>query len=96
MAFGFVIERFGLFLEIIGKDEVKLFQRHISFLVGVTFILLAAFLAGYSALQHKKFLKTLRPVEIPDRYNVTMGMIVNGLVAFLGVMLTVYVSRGII
>jgi len=96
MAFGFVVERFGLFLEIVGKEEVRIFQRHISFIVGVTFILLAAFLAGYSALQHRRFLKTLHPAEIPERYNVTLGIIVNALVAVLGVALTVYVFRGII
>jgi len=93
MAFGFVIERFGLFQEIVGKDEIKIFQRHISLLMGVTFILLAAFLAGYSALQHRRFVKTLRSTEVPDRYNVAVGVIVNGFVAFLGVVLALYLLR---
>lgn len=96
MAFGFVIERFGLFLEIVGREEIKIFQRQISFLVGVTFIMLAALLAGYSVLQHRKFLKTLRPIEIPTGYNVAAGMIVNGVVALLGVILSLYVLRGFI
>jgi putative membrane protein len=47
MAFGFLVERFGLFLQIVGREEIKVFQRHISFFVGVSFILLAAFLAIY-------------------------------------------------
>lgn len=45
MAFGFVIERFGLFLKLYGKEELTIFERHISFIVGVAFILLAAFLS---------------------------------------------------
>ena len=94
MAFGFVIERFGLFLEIVGKEGMKIFQRHISLLIGVTFILLASFLAGYSALQHRRFVKTLRAIEIPDRYDVKVGVIVNGVVAFLGVVLSLYVLHG--
>jgi putative membrane protein len=47
MRFGFVIERFGLFLEIMGKEEIKIFQRHMSFIVGICFILLASFLLFY-------------------------------------------------
>ena len=50
MAFGFLVERFGLFLQLVGREEIKVFQRHISFYVGVSFILLAAFLAIYSIL----------------------------------------------
>lgn len=94
MAFGFVIERFGLFLELVGKDEIRVFQRHVSLLIGVTFILLGAFLAGYSALQHRRFIRTLRAVEVPDRYNPTVGVIVNALIAFLGVMLALYILPG--
>jgi putative membrane protein len=94
MAFGFVVERFGLFLQIVGKEEVKVFQRHISVFIGIFFILLAAFLSAYSALQHRRFLKTLRPVEIPHRYNVRIGVIVNELVAFLGVAISLYILRG--
>jgi len=47
MAFGFVIERFGLFLDIVGRKELMLFQRHFSFFVGVSFILLASFVSLY-------------------------------------------------
>lgn len=94
MAFGFVIERFGLFLDIVGKEQSKLFQRHIALTIGITFILLAAFLAGYSALQHRRFIKTLRPIEIPVGYNVTIPIIVNGFIALLGGLLAVYILRG--
>jgi putative membrane protein len=96
MAFGFVVERFGLLLEIVGKEEIKIFQRDFSFYVGVTFILLSSVLAAYSVLQHKRILKTLRPIELPARYNLNVGMIVNAVVAFLGVILSLYVSRGFV
>lgn len=96
MAFGFVIERFGLFLEITGREEVRLFQRDISFLVGVAFILLATFLAIYSIRQHMRILKTLRPVEIPPGYNLRVGMMTNGVIGILGVLLCAYLFRGFI
>jgi len=94
MVFGFVIERFGLFLEIAGKEEVKLFQRHISFTVGICFILLATFLSIYSIVQHKRILKTLNPVEIPKNYTIGMGMITNGIIGLLGILLSFYLVRG--
>lgn len=96
MAFGFVIERFGLFLEIVGREEVKLFQRHIAFLVGVSFILLAAGVAFFSVWQHRRVLRTIRPVEIPAGYNLSAGMVVNGLIGVLGIALGLYLARGFV
>jgi putative membrane protein len=94
MGFGFVIERFGLFLEIIGKEDIKIFQRHISFFVGVAFILLGTFTSVYSILQHKRILRALRPAEIPAGYNVNLGMVTNAMIALLGVLLSYYALRG--
>jgi putative membrane protein len=96
MAFGFVVERFGLFLEIVGREEVKVFQRHISFFVGMSFILLGAFVAVYSVWQHKQVLKTIRPVEIPGGYNVGAGMVVNAVIGVLGMVLSIYLAHGFI
>jgi putative membrane protein len=96
MAFGFVVERFGLFLEIAGRDEIKVFQRHISFFVGISFILLASFAAIYSTWQHRRILRTIRPVEIPPGYIRGIGMVVNGLIGCLGIALSIYLTRGFI
>jgi len=96
MAFGFVVERFGLLLEITGRKETLLFQRHFSFFVGVSFILLASFIAIYSIWQHKQILKTIRPIEIPQGYNLNMGMLFNGLLGFLGILLSIYLARGFV
>lgn len=92
MAFGFVVERFGLFLEMIDKEEVKVFQRHISFFVGFSFIILAAFVALYSAWQHRKILKTIRPVEVPEGYNLVTGMVINTILGILGIALSIYMT----
>lgn len=94
MAFGFVVERFGLYLQIVGREEIKVFQRHISFFVGVSFVLLATFVALYSIWQHKRVLNTLKPDEIPGGYNLSFGMAINGIVGFLGIALSVYLFRG--
>jgi len=96
MAFGFMIDRFGLFLQLSGREEIKIFQRHISFYIGESFILLATALAIYSILQHKRILKTIRPIEIPSGYNLRIGMILNGILSVLGVAIIVYLARGFI
>lgn len=96
MAFGFVVERFGLFLEIVGRNDVKVFQRNISFFVGESLVLLGAFMALYSVWQHWRVLKTIRPVEVPEGYNLYVGMIINGVIGFLGVALGVYLIRGFV
>ena len=94
MAFGFVVERFGLFLQIVGHDEIKVFQRHISFFVGVSFVLLAAGMALYSTWQHLRVLRTLKPVEIPEGYNRYAGTVVSAIIGLLGIMLSIYLTRG--
>ena len=96
MAFGFVVERFGLFLQISGRPETNFFQRHISFLVGICFILLGIFVTLYSIWQHQKILRTLRPLEIPQAYNLRMGMLTNGILGFLGIILCLYILLGFI
>jgi putative membrane protein len=96
MAFGFVIERFGLFLEIIGHKEIMLFQRHFSFFVGISFILLASFVSFFSIQQYRMTLKTIKPNDIPKGYSLLAGAFVNGILGVLGIVLGVYLSRGII
>lgn len=93
MAFGFVVERFGLFLEIANRQEATLFQRHISFFVGVSFILLGAMAALYAAWQHKKILKTLHSEEVPMGYRVAAGMAVSIVLGVLGLILGLYLIR---
>jgi hypothetical protein len=66
MAFGFVIERFGLFLHMFVVTQGGLPRRDASFWVGVSFIVLGAIVALISVLQYRSLLKTLKPIEIPD------------------------------
>lgn len=95
MAFGFVIERFGLFVYILSPEHDTALQRGLSFWTGLIFVLLGAFVAAYSTVQYRRVLGTLRPVEIPDGYRTDPGIISNLIVAILGLVLTVYFFQGI-
>jgi len=94
MAFGFVIERFGIFLQNEKQEVVSSFQRHASFLIGESFVLLAALLAFYSIWQHKQVIKNLKPSEIPVGYNLSLGIVLNAIIGALGVILSVYLFIG--
>lgn len=90
MAFGFVIERFGLFVSILMPQHDMPLQRGISFWTGLAFVLLGVFVAIFSTLQFRKVLGTLKPIEIPQGYRTSPGVITNLLVAALGIVLAVY------
>ena len=95
MAFGFVIERFGLFVSILLPKQNIPLQRGLSFWIGLIFVLLGAVASAYSTVQYRKLLRTLKPIEIPDGYRTDLGVISNLIVAALGIILTVYLFQGV-
>lgn len=94
MAFGFVIERFGLFLQVIGKSGVIIHQREFSLYLGVVFLLLSSLTAFFSILQHRKVIAALQPPEIPPGYFLWGAALVNGTVGVLALILLFYVIHG--
>jgi len=95
MAFGFVIERFGLFIHIFMPQAERTVQRDASLWVGVAFILLGAVTSLMSAIQYRHVLKTLKPVEIPEGYWVNLGTYSNLILAGFGVLISVYFFSGL-
>jgi len=89
MAFGFVLERFGLFLHLLRQDSGHV-GRDLSFWIGIAFIALALGVIGFSIVQFRRVLKTLKPVEIPARYCTWSGIAMNLSVVVLGFALLAY------
>ena len=52
MAFGFMIERFGLFVHMLLPQKGEMLQRGFSFWVGLAFIVLGAFSAATAIAQY--------------------------------------------
>jgi putative membrane protein len=94
MAFGFAVERFGLFLSIYAQETTSPMQRGLSFVGGQGFILLGVVVAVLSLAQHRKVLQSLTPGEIPPGYQRSWGLFVNATVAFMGLMLSIYLMSG--
>lgn len=89
MTFGFVLERFGLFLHMLRQDPNH-FGRDLSFWLGIAFIALALWVIGFSIVQFRRVLKTLKPVEIPAHYSTCLGVAMSLSVVVLGCALLVY------
>ena len=95
MAFGFVIERFGLFVHMLLQGKGEVLQRSASFWIGLLFIALGALSALAAIGQFRKVVVTLKPIEIPQGYRINLGVFTNVVVALLGALLIVYlVAQG--
>lgn len=94
MAFGFVIERFGLFLHLLMPQHTNSLQQGFSYWIGIAFILLGALSSASAIVQYRKVLKTLKPIEIPQGYAVNVGVMLNFAVTILGLALTLYLFNG--
>ncbi|MDO9040886.1 MAG: DUF202 domain-containing protein [Desulfocapsaceae bacterium] len=90
MAFGFVIERFGLFVYMLSPSKGAVLQRGFSFWIGLAFIVLGSLAAAAAVVQYRTVLRTLKPVEIPEGYRVNIGVVANLVVAALSVALIAY------
>lgn len=98
LAFGFMIERFGLFLLLFRLQKSGLhggLERGVSYWVGLAFMLLGSLAAAVSVVQYRKVLATLKPVEIPQGYRVAHGVYINLAVALLGIALMLYLFKGV-
>jgi putative membrane protein len=89
MGFGFVLERFGLFLHMLRPGAVQA-GRDPSFWIGVAFILLALAVIGISIVQYRRVMRTLRPIEIPAGHCTGCGIAINVIVMVLGLALLGY------
>ncbi|MHB1678007.1 MAG: YidH family protein [Sulfuriferula sp.] len=90
MAFGFVVERFGIFLHMLAPQSQASMTRGTSFWLGLSFILLGAVLAVLSVIQYKKIFATFEPTEIPDGYWVNLSVFATLVLALLGFAMATY------
>lgn len=90
MAFGFAIERFGLFLRMMVPGAVPSSDPGFSFWIGAGLVVLGSVLAILAVLQYRKVLVTLKPAEIPERYAVNLAVFATLAVAALGLALALH------
>lgn len=89
MAFGFMLERFGLFIHML-RNVPGHIGRDLSFWIGIAFITLALLVIGLSIVQYRRVVKTMNPIEIPENYSTWMCIAMNVAVVALGFALVAY------
>lgn len=90
MGFGFVVERFGLFLRMVSNQALSASQRGFSLWLGVALLAIGAFVAVVSALQFRAVLRGLGEKEIPRGYWTSLGVWLNFLLAGVALALAVH------
>jgi putative membrane protein len=87
MGFGFVIERFGLFLQMQTHQSPAGGQRSFSLGLGVLMLILGAIVALVSARQFRQVARSLDPSVVPPGYWTGTGVLLNIVIAFIAVAL---------
>ena len=90
MGFGFVIERFGLFLAMVMHQSEVGTQRGFSLGFGVLLLLLGAVVALVSARQFLQVAKDLDPSVVPPGYWTRVGVVLNVIIAMIAVILALH------
>ncbi len=94
MGFGFVVERFGLFLRLVNNQPLSLSQRGFSLWLGVGLLLTSALVAVLSSLQYRRVLTQLGKEEVPPAYWTHLGVVLNFLLALVAVSLAMHFLLG--
>jgi putative membrane protein len=87
MGFGFVVERFGLFLQMVAHQPPSGPQRSFSLGLGVVLLVLGAAVALISARQFRQIAKSLDPAVVPPGYWTHVGVGLNLVIAALALVL---------
>lgn len=94
MGFGFVVERFGLFLHLVAHAQEGAIHRGLSLTLGVTLILMGAFSNLVGFRQFRCFLMALDPTATPPGYWKYPGLWVSAALATIAVTLAAYFLSG--
>ena len=92
MGFGFVIERFGLFLRLMDPAYAQAPHRGLSFYVGIALMLFSALLAVASTIAFRDLVATLGPKERPPLRFIWLALAANLGVAIAGLALSIYLA----
>jgi putative membrane protein len=90
MGFGFVVERFGLFLQMVAHQPESGSQRSFSLGTGVLLLILGAAVALISARQFRQVARNLEPAVVPPGYWTQIGVVLNVIIAFIALIFALH------
>jgi len=105
MAVGFVVSRFGLFVQLIGlqigKSSAELLNEAsahaadhamLSSTLGILFVAAGSLLSVVATVQHRRFVSTLSNIDLPPSYSTSFAVLASLAVALLGIILAGYLA----
>ncbi len=97
MAFGFVVARFGLFLRLLAAQQnvgAAAAEAHnrLSNGIGIALVLLGVACMILGAIQHRSFVRTLDPADVPRTHAAVYPLTLCMVLAALGVVLAIYLA----
>ena len=90
MALGFVVSRFGLFLQLLASQSRGASTESYTYwsaALGVAFIAVGAFAIFFAAIQHRRFIATLPLINLPKDYSIVFAVALTILISVLGLAL---------
>jgi putative membrane protein len=93
MALGFVVSRFGLFVQLLATQSQgasPTARASLSAGLGVAFVIVGALAIVVAAIQHQRFLATLPQADLPPSYSRAFALVLSLLVGALGIVLAGY------
>lgn len=87
ITFGFMLERIGLLIKNTMPGAIHPNQLTVTFWLGLAFVVAGALAAGESSRQYLVVLRSLTAAEYPPGYQTRLGLIINMLLAVLGLIL---------
>lgn len=93
MALGFVVSRFGLFVQLLAaqsQQPLPTVHSSLSAVLGVTFVIVGAFTILVAAVQHQRFVAALAQADLPRAYSRVFALLLSLLIGALGVGLAGY------
>lgn len=93
MALGFVVSRFGLFVQLLATQSqgtLPAVHSSLSAALGVAFVIVGTLAIVVAAVQHQRFVATLPQTDLPRAYSRVFALLLSLLMGALGVILAGY------
>lgn len=93
IALGFVVSRFGLFLQLLALQThppLPHYRPSVSAALGLGFVIVGALAIILAAVQHHRFVATLAQEDLPSAYSKGFSIGLSLIVGGLGLVLAIY------
>jgi inner membrane protein YidH len=93
MALGFVVSRFGLFVQLLAtqsQEPLPAVHSTLSAALGVAFVIVGTLAIVIATVQHRRFVATLPQADLPRDYSGVSALLLSLLIGALGVILAGY------